>query len=96
MTATGLEPALLDASLVQRIRRTRFVAFDFDGVLTDNTVYVTEDGRESVRCYRGDGIGLVVHGRLPGSFGLDATIGTASSSRNVARVRRQATCRWTT
>ena len=40
------------------IRRTRLVAFDFDGVFTDNAVYVTEDGRESVRCWRGDGIGL--------------------------------------
>lgn len=34
------------------------VAFDFDGVFTDNTVYVTQDGIESVRCWRSDGIGL--------------------------------------
>jgi 3-deoxy-D-manno-octulosonate 8-phosphate phosphatase (KDO 8-P phosphatase) len=34
------------------------VAFDFDGVFTDNGVYVFEDGREAVRCWRGDGIGL--------------------------------------
>ena len=31
---------------------------DFDGVFTDNSVYVMEDGRESVRCHRGDGMGL--------------------------------------
>lgn len=36
----------------------RVVAFDFDGVFTDNLVYVTEDGVESVRCWRSDGIGL--------------------------------------
>jgi YrbI family 3-deoxy-D-manno-octulosonate 8-phosphate phosphatase len=36
----------------------RLVAFDFDGVFTDNSVYVTQDGIESVRCWRGDGIGL--------------------------------------
>lgn len=36
----------------------RLVAFDFDGVFTDNTVYVTQDGIESVRCWRSDGIGL--------------------------------------
>lgn len=36
----------------------RLVALDFDGVLTDNTVYVTQDGVESVRCWRGDGIGI--------------------------------------
>lgn len=40
------------------IARIRFVAFDFDGVFTDNTVYVSQDGTEMVRCWRGDGIGL--------------------------------------
>lgn len=34
------------------------VMFDFDGVFTDNTVYVSEDGRESVRCNRADGLAL--------------------------------------
>jgi 3-deoxy-D-manno-octulosonate 8-phosphate phosphatase (KDO 8-P phosphatase) len=34
------------------------VAFDFDGVFTDNAVYVTQDGVETVRCWRSDGIGL--------------------------------------
>lgn len=41
-----------------RLRQLRLVAFDFDGVFTDNMVYVLEDGREAVRCFRGDGIGL--------------------------------------
>lgn len=31
---------------------------DFDGVLTDNFVYINEKGEESVRCSRADGIGL--------------------------------------
>ena len=34
------------------------VVFDFDGVFTDNTVYVDQNGIESVRCWRGDGLGL--------------------------------------
>ncbi|MGH7506618.1 MAG: KdsC family phosphatase, partial [Longimicrobiales bacterium] len=34
------------------------IAFDFDGVFTDNAVWVSEDGRESVRCWRSDGLGL--------------------------------------
>lgn len=34
------------------------VIFDFDGVFTDNSVYVTQDGVESVRCWRSDGLGL--------------------------------------
>jgi 3-deoxy-D-manno-octulosonate 8-phosphate phosphatase (KDO 8-P phosphatase) len=40
------------------ICRIRLVAFDFDGVFTDNMVYVSEDGTEAVRCFRSDGIGL--------------------------------------
>jgi 3-deoxy-D-manno-octulosonate 8-phosphate phosphatase (KDO 8-P phosphatase) len=34
------------------------VILDFDGVLTDNRVYVMEDGREAVACHRGDGWGI--------------------------------------
>ena len=40
------------------ICRIRLIAFDFDGVFTDNMVYVLEDGSEAVRCFRSDGIGL--------------------------------------
>lgn len=42
----------------ERIRRVRLTVFDFDGVMTDNAVYVFEDGREAVRCSRGDGLGI--------------------------------------
>ncbi len=48
----------LDPDLVERIRRLRLVCFDFDGVFTDNAVYVFQDGREAVRCSRSDGLGL--------------------------------------
>lgn len=34
------------------------VVFDFDGVFTDNKVYVREDGAETVMCDRGDGMGI--------------------------------------
>ena len=43
---------------LELLRHIRLIAFDFDGVFTDNMVYVLEDGREAVRCFRGDGIGL--------------------------------------
>lgn len=36
----------------------KLAIFDFDGVFTDNTVYVNEKGEETVRCWRGDGLGL--------------------------------------
>ena len=34
------------------------VVFDFDGVMTDNAVWIMEDGTELVRCNRSDGWGL--------------------------------------
>ena len=45
-------------SLDERIRAVRLAAFDFDGVFTDNSVLVLEDGTEAVRCSRSDGVGL--------------------------------------
>ena len=36
----------------------KLVFFDFDGVFTDNFVYVNDAGNEEVKCYRSDGIGL--------------------------------------
>lgn len=46
------------ASFEAALAGIRLLVMDFDGVLTDNGVYVTEDGRESVRCDRSDGLGL--------------------------------------
>ena len=40
------------------LREIGLVVFDFDGVFTDNRVWVSERGEESVACWRGDGIGL--------------------------------------
>jgi N-acylneuraminate cytidylyltransferase len=34
------------------------IVFDFDGVMTDNKVYMCEDGSETVRCDRSDGMGI--------------------------------------
>lgn len=55
---TGGPQILGGGALAQLIRTIRLVAFDFDGVFTDNMVYVFEDGREAVRCTRSDGLGL--------------------------------------
>lgn len=45
MTAPDLQPI-------------RLLALDFDGVFTDNRVFVHQDGTESVACNRSDGLGL--------------------------------------
>ncbi len=48
----------LGHDLVERFRALDLVIFDFDGVFTDNKVFVFEDGREAVCCLRSDGLGL--------------------------------------
>lgn len=39
-----------------RLSDVHTVAFDFDGIFTDNKVWINQDGRESVRCDRADGL----------------------------------------
>ena len=34
------------------------VVFDFDGVFTDNSIWLDQDGREAVVCRRDDGMGI--------------------------------------
>lgn len=41
-----------------KAEHVKLVGLDFDGVMTDNMVYVFEDGREAVRCSRLEGYGL--------------------------------------
>ena len=57
MTASSLRRRST-AALARRLAAVRLVAFDFDGVFTDNRVWVFEDGREAVCCTRADGLGL--------------------------------------
>lgn len=42
----------------QKFSSIKGVIFDFDGVFTDNSVIVSQDGTESVICSRSDGLGL--------------------------------------
>jgi N-acylneuraminate cytidylyltransferase len=46
------------AADAQWLSRIDFVIFDFDGVMTDNGVWVSETGDETARCDRGDGLGV--------------------------------------
>ena len=40
------------------LSKIRAIAFDFDGVFTDNRVYVMQNGDEAVVCDRSDGMGI--------------------------------------
>jgi N-acylneuraminate cytidylyltransferase len=64
-TADDLELCELILSTRSRLSQQRSVSsdirllvLDFDGVMTDNHVLVSEDGREAVYCSRSDGHGL--------------------------------------
>ena len=48
----------LDELPAVRLGAVDLLVLDFDGVLTDNGVWVDSEGRESVRCDRSDGLGL--------------------------------------
>jgi len=48
----------ISAELLKRFSKIKLLLLDFDGVLTDNKVYTSQDGTESVRCDRSDGLGL--------------------------------------
>lgn len=76
---------VLDQTLTERLRSLRLVAFDFDGVFTDNAVYVSQDGSETVRCVRSDGIGLQ---RLAGLGIATVIISTETNPVVTARSRK--------
>ena len=46
------------SDLAALLADVQLVAFDFDGVFTDNRVWTSESGVESVACSRSDGLGL--------------------------------------
>jgi len=61
-----------------------FIAFDFDGVFTDNAVYTDQQGQEMVRCDRSDGIGLA---RLS-AIGVPSVV-ISTESNPIVQVRCQ-------
>lgn len=72
-------------SIRKLIAGIKLLVFDFDGVFTDNRVYVFEDGREAVCCNRQDGLGL----RKLDELGLDYFILSTEANPVVqARARK--------
>ena len=58
------------------------LVFDFDGVLTDNFVHLNQNGIESVRCSRADGLAFDVLRKLKKSvYILSTEKNTVVSSR---------------
>lgn len=42
----------------KKFPKIKLLILDFDGVMTNNRVLVSEDGKESVFCNRSDGLGI--------------------------------------
>ena len=77
MASVDMQPQLVSA----QIAAIQLVVFDFDGVFTDNRVYVFEDGREAVCCSRGDGMGI----GLLRQAGIEAVILSTETNPVVSR-----------
>ena len=45
-------------SIEEKLGDIKLLAMDFDGVLTDNKVFIDEDGKEMVICDRSDSLGI--------------------------------------
>ena len=48
----------LSEELKKKFSSVKLLVMDFDGTLTDNKVYTSQDGSEEVMADRGDGLGL--------------------------------------
>lgn len=79
--------AALDPAVRQALANLRLLVFDFDGVFTDNMVYVSEDGTESVRCCRSDGLGLARLRPLGVALAVLSTEVNPVVSRRCAKLR---------
>ena len=65
-----MDTPMPERNLEPLFESVKLVAFDFDGVFTDNRVYVFQGGREAVVCNRSDGIGL----RKLDEMGIDSIV----------------------
>ena len=63
----------------------RFAVFDFDGVFSDNRVWTSDRGEESVACFRGDTMGL----RRLDEVGVEYLILTSETNDAVAARARK-------
>ncbi|MDC3113803.1 HAD hydrolase family protein [Gammaproteobacteria bacterium] len=67
---------------IEIIKSIEIIFFDFDGVFTDNYVYVNEEGIESIKSSRADGLGIA---RLK-SLGIETFI-VSTEKNNVVEMR---------
>ena len=78
---------MTSAPSIDELRSVELVVFDFDGVFTDNRVWVSETGEESVACWRGDGLGLRRLDDVGVSYAIVSTEPNAVVARRAEKLR---------
>ena len=61
------------------------IVYDFDGVMTNNLVLVSQEGSESVFCSRGDGLGV---SKIK-SLGIEQVIITEGGTKYIGRCKNR-------
>ena len=75
-------------SEIPSIEDINTIIFDFDGVFTNNKVYVDQNGIESVRCDRSDGLGLDILRNLISKNKLKINMFILSKESNNVVIKR--------
>ena len=70
------------------IQKFHTIIFDFDGVFTDNFVYVDDLGRETVRCSREDSYGISILKKLISKSNLRIDVFVLSTETNQVVIKR--------
>jgi len=70
------------------IQNFHTIIFDFDGVFTDNFVYVDDLGRETVRCSREDSYGISILKKLISKSNLRIDVFVLSTETNQVVIKR--------
>ena len=78
---------MTSAPSIDELRSVELVVFDFDGVFTDNRVWVSDTGEESVACWRGDGLGLRRLDDVGVSYAIVSTEPNAVVARRAEKLR---------
>ena len=70
------------------IQKFHTIIFDFDGVFTDNFVYVDDLGRETVRCSRADSYGISILKKFTSESNLRIDVFVLSTETNQVVIKR--------
>ena len=71
-----------EESFVPSWEKFHTIIFDFDGVFTDNKVYVDENGKETIKCDRADGLALDIFRKFKEKNNWDVEYFILSKEKN--------------